>query len=164
MSFMHRNVNFGILMTVVVLALAITVLGIYYTANYSSLSNEYTRQLTSLQKVTQDLLEHKSKLNQTVKDLETTQQDETVLSQKYNQIKDENTRLSSEKQTLQTELQTRTQELATKTNELTISKAIVAEQTAQVNSLKTDVAYYKNKYNDAQDELDAVCAANPGAC
>ena len=157
MSFLHRNVNFGLLMALIVLALSITVLGIYYTANYGSLSSEYTRQLTSLQKVTDDLLLHKSRLNQTVKDLETKQQDETALTQKYNQLKDDNAQLTSDKQMLQEELQSKGEELAQKNAELVGAKAQVVEQMAEISDLKSDVAYYKDKYQD-------VCDANPGAC
>lgn len=164
MSFMNKNINFGILMAVVVLAISITVLGIYYTANYSALSKRYTSQLTSLQKVTEDLLEHKTRLNQTVKDLEITQQDETALSQKYNQIKDENAQLITQKQNLQSELQQRSQELAAKTNELTVAKSQLAQQTAQINTLRTDVEYYKGRYNEAKEDLEDVCAGDTGAC
>jgi hypothetical protein len=71
MGFIKKDVNFGLLAIVVILAVIITSLGVYYNYNYSSLSEEYHTQLSNLRKVTDDLLFHKSRLNQTTAELKT---------------------------------------------------------------------------------------------
>ena len=83
MSFLKKDVNVGLLIIVVMVAVCFVFLGLYYNHNYTTLSHEYSKKLNNLEEVADQLLFYKTRLNKTAEDLQDKSQDETALSKKY---------------------------------------------------------------------------------
>jgi chromosome segregation ATPase len=161
---MKKDVNVGLLILVFVLAVAITSLGLYYNQHYLSLSNKYNTQLVSLQKVTQDLLYHKSRLNETASSLQLKEQDESELNLKYTEIRDTKESLEKENSLLKQEVTQKTADLLQKTNDLAEAQATISNKDLQIDSLNDDLSLLRIKVERLQDEKDEICRGNTESC
>ncbi len=164
MSFMHKDINFKLMLMVIILAISIAAIGIYYNQNYSALSEDYTSRLTKLEKVTSDLFLYKTQLNKTSADLRLKEEDESTLNQKYAELRTENealqgdnSRLNSELVVVRSELLDKTNELVESQSELVNKKAEIAQLTAEKNALQIKVKNLKNDLEDACNADFSVC-------
>jgi len=161
MSFMKKNVNNGLLLLIILLAVAIAGLGIYYNYDYGSLSAKYNDQVQNLQKTTDDLMMHKSRLNQTTSELKLKEQDESELGQKYTDIRNDNERLDIENRGLQSDLTIKINQLNAKIKELADAKVTLITQTAEIDELSDDLDICENIKDDLEDKIDDVCDECP---
>lgn len=146
MSFIKKDVNFGLLFIVIVLALAIASLGLYYNYNYSSLADNYNSQLSRLQKVTDDLLFHRSRLNQTASILQTKEQDEAELNKKYNDLRDDNEKLESDNEIYRQDIAKKNIDLVEKSNQLINAQSQIATLGREAVLCEARVRSYKSKF------------------
>jgi len=161
--YIKKNVNMGLLLLVIVLAAAITALGIYYNYDYGSLSQRYTTQLDNLKKVTDDLMLHKSKLNQTASELRLKEQDESDLNVKYTELRDDNERLDRENTQLDADLKLTLTKLNERTTELADAKNTVATQDLEIADLEDDLDICKITKSNLEDKVDELCIDCPGS-
>ena len=164
MSFINKNVNMGLLIIIIVLAIAIAAIGIYYNENYSDLSTNYNTQLNNLKKVTDDLVFHKSQLNQTASVLKTQKEDESELNKRYNELRDENVKLEARNSQLDSDLKVKISQLTTKTNELVESQSTVTTQKNEIEKLESTNKILKVRVDNLEDKLDDVCAGQVNLC
>jgi chromosome segregation ATPase len=163
MSFLKKDVNFGLLFIIILLATSVAAIGIYYNQNYSTLSSRYNTQVSSLQKVTQDLLFHKSVLNQTTSDLATKEQDESELNKRYNKLREDKEKVDSENSRLNTDLSNVNTQLLTKTNQLISAQSEIVAQKTQLAELSRQKTTLESKVRSLENRIDA-CKADPTAC
>jgi uncharacterized protein (DUF3084 family) len=164
MSYIKKNVNFGLLFIIIILAVAIASIGIYYNQNYTSLSKNYNQQLDNLQKVTQDLLFHKTILNQTTQDLATKEQDETELNKRYTQLRADKEKVDTDNANLREELGKATEDLMAKTNQLISAQSEIAAQKTQVATLTKQVTQNEASIKSLKNRLDEACAGDTSRC
>ena len=164
MSFINKNVNMGLLILIIVLAIAIAAIGIYYNENYSELSSNYNTQLTNLKKVTDELVFHKSQLNQTTTVLKTKQEDESELNKRYNTLRDDNAGLESRNSQLDSDLKVKIAQLTAKTNELVDAQSTVTTQKNEIEKLESTNKILKVRVDNLEDRVDDVCAGQVNLC
>jgi chromosome segregation ATPase len=161
MSFMKKDVNLGLLFIVILLAVCFAALGIYYNQNYIHLSTEYSGRLDALQETTDQLLFYKSRPNQTTSDLELKEQDESVLNERFTELRSEKETLETQKANLQTQLSTTKSELLEKTNQLLNAQSTIASQKTDIEQLTVQRDSWERKYESADNKLDAICNDYP---
>ncbi|MBR9699434.1 hypothetical protein GOV09_03195 [Candidatus Woesearchaeota archaeon] len=164
MSFMKKNLNLGLLFIIMLLAVSLTAIGVYYNLNYNSLSAEYTTQLTNLQDVTDELFLQKSRLNQTAADLRVKEQDETELSSKFSDIRGENIKLTGENANLKTELTSRTNELVTKTNQLLVAQSELITVKSELENQESLITAYRSTVNRLKNDIEEICGGDMSEC
>jgi chromosome segregation ATPase len=153
MSFIKKDVNFTLLLIIIVLAVALTSIGLYYTENYQSLSTKYTQQLDTLKKVTEDLLQHKSLLNQTSQDLQIRSQDENELNKRYNELRDAKEKLDKDFADKSAQLETAKADILTKANQLSIQQNQLNDKQSQIDVLNANNARLQSKVSKLENEL-----------
>ena len=164
MSFIRKDVNFGLLFIVILLAVSIASIGIYYNHKYGNLADSYHSQLTNLEKVTQDLLYHKSMLNETTTDLQIKEQDGSDLNRRYTELRDDKEGVDKRNTELDTSLKQKVAELTEKTNELVSAKSEVATQKIEIDDLNRMIEVYKTMVNDLEDKVDIICGGDITSC
>ncbi len=153
MSYIKKDVNFGLLFIIVLLAVIITYLGVYYNQNYTTLSADYDDKVTNLKTVTEQLLFHKSKLNETAIDLKIKEEDESELNKRYNEIRDEN-------EGLNTDLKDKTSKLLETTSELDVSKKELEIKEKTLQSTTVELRQCEAKKRSLSSKLDSVCGGD----
>ena len=164
MSFIKKDVNFGLLFIVILLAVAIASIGIYYNQKYGSLSENYHTQLDNLEQVTEDLLFHKSRLNQTASDLKVKEQDESDLNRRYTEMRDEKEKVDKRNTELDAGLREKSDQLVTATNDLLAAKSEIADQKTEIADLDRKIEVYKAKIHNLEDNFDTVCGGDISIC
>lgn len=164
MSFIKKDVNFGLLFLIIILAVSVAFLGIYYNRNYNELSESHTEQLNALKKVTDELLFHKSRLNRTAADLKIKEQDESELSRKYSELRDEKETLDNENQLLKTDLSAKTTEIIVKTNQLLQANSEIAQKKNEIAVLDKDLSVCKLAKKSLKNKLDVTCGGDTTYC
>ena len=164
MSFIKKDINLGLLIIVLILAMSFASLGIYYNQNYTTLSKEYTSRLDSLTQVTDELFFYKNRLNRTATDLQVKKEDETELEKRYTSMKAENEQLTAAKAALEADLSSTKKGLLDTTNQLRAAQVEVLSQKSQIADLQTDRELWKAKSNSYKNKYEAVCAGDTGVC
>lgn len=163
-SFIKKDVNFGMLLIVIILAIAIAAIGIYFNQRYIGLSDNYYNQLDNLEKVTKDLVFHKSMLNETVADLKVKEQDESDLNRRYTELRVDKENVDKRNVELDASLKEKTAQLTNKINELVTAKSEVADQKAEIADQSRKIDVYKAKIDNLEEKLDSHCASYPDLC
>ena len=150
MAIMKKDVNFGLIMLVIATLVAFAGFATYYSATFQNLTDNYQSKLSDLEKVTEDLLAHRAKLNETSFELEIKQARETDLTKKFLEERSEKTKLQEDKKNLQSELAVTRTEVIDKTNTITALEHERAE-------LNLEIERNKRRIDDLEDETDRLC-------
>ncbi len=164
MSFIKKDVNFGLLFLLVILAVAITLIGIYYNQNYATLKSDFDKKADNFQKVTDELMYHKTILNKTAQDLQTKEQDENELNSKYIQLRDAKEKLDAENAQLKAELTSKSLDLAQKTTELFNANKQITVMQSDISSLNKQVTLLQNKVSSLNNHIEKVCNGDNSYC
>ncbi|MCK5282987.1 MAG: hypothetical protein KAK00_06265 [Nanoarchaeota archaeon] len=164
MGFIQKNVNFGLLFLIIVLAVSIASIGVYYNQNYAYLSDEYHNKINALQRVQNDLLFHKTRLNQTATDLKIKEQDESELNRRYTKIRDAKEKLDIDYDNLKLDLNKKNVDLLAKTNDLISARSEIASQKISIVELNDDISQYETRISSYKSKLSDVCSACGAVC
>ena len=93
---MQKDVNYALLMVILGLLIAIVGMSIYYQNTYKGLSGTYDVTLKQLEERINELNAKEQMLTQTQQELNTTQKDKAVLSDKYTNLKSEKDKVDKE--------------------------------------------------------------------
>ena len=159
MAFMRRDVNLGLLLLIVAALLMFSGFTVYYQTTFKNVSKNYETKLNELDKITKELETKRTELNQTSVQLQLNKQKESDLSSKFVDTKSERDQLEADKKKLEVDLASTKADLAATSTKLADTQEKLAEQVSLVTSLNAEVVKWKNKYNDAKDDLDA-CEGN----
>ncbi len=147
MSYMKKNLNFGLLALVLGMIMVFIGFTLYYQQTFNNLAANYTTKLSQLEKVTQDLSKHKTVLTETKYELNRTTQDVEAIVIDYQELEKDMDRV-------QDKLDDTTAKLNTKISELISEKKIAYELNETIKLKEKDIAKYKSLYEDAQDDYN----------
>ncbi len=156
MSFMKKNVNFGLMILIVATVLLFIGFTIYYQNTYSGLSGEYQQKIDELDKLTSSLQAEKTKLSETSYELKIKEESEQDLSGKYEGIKSEKEKLEVDKTNLQQDLASTKSNLAVKEVELTTTKNDLEIANEEVSSLKSKISSKNNEINSLEARISCL--------
>jgi len=164
MAFMRKDVNIILLLLIVITIAGFVGFSVYYETTFHNISTNYNTKISELQKVTNELTVHKSKLDETSYELEIKEERESDLKTKYEDIKDEKEKLEDEKAKLTTDLTKTKSELEDKKTELTQTQADLVSSQAEVTAAQEEMVSIKNERDTLRDilsekeaRLDACC-------
>src|SRR3989344_4643876 len=105
MKFIEENANIGLFVLIIVIALAVTVLTVFYKDNFSDINNKYNTKISELNKTFQELTGTKNVLNETAEKLALKAKREVDLSNKYTDVQEERNALKDENEDLQQQVE-----------------------------------------------------------
>lgn len=167
MAYMKKNVNFGLILTIVATLLLFAGFTVYYQKTYSGLSDEYQNKIDELDKLTSSLLAEKTKLNQTSYQLKIKAEREQDLSGKYQDIKSKKEQLETDKATLEGELSNAKSNLASKEAELTTTQNNLQIANSEISDLEDEIDSKNNDINSLNTKiscLETTADASEGNC
>lgn len=150
MAFMKKDVNFGLLVLIIVSILLFSGFSVYYQTTFKDVSLEYKQKLDQLSKVTKELGAKRQELNETYSQKIRAEQDREVLDQSYKEASDENTVLRSE--ITSTKLQ-----LAEKKSELDATKNLLAQTQVSLSAANSQISSLKSRVDNLKDDVDRIC-------
>ena len=156
MAFMKRDVNFGLLILIIVSILLFSGFSVYYQTTFKDVSLEYKGKLEQLSKVTKELGAKRQELNETYNLKIKAETDRKVLDERYKDVSDERNRLEDDKSKLQSELITTKSDLATKSVELSSTKNLLAQTEASLITANNEIKSKNNKINNLNEEIDCL--------
>ena len=151
MAFMKKDVNFGLLVLIIISIVVFSAFSVYYQTTFKEVSLEYQTKLEQLGAVTSELATQKQELNKTYSLKTKAEQDRQALDKQYKDVSDENSALRSELIDTKSELAEKSAELDATENLLSQTQASLAAATSEVSSLKSRVSNLK-------DDIDRICA------
>ncbi|MBN1156455.1 hypothetical protein JXA85_02480 [Candidatus Woesearchaeota archaeon] len=156
MTMIKKNVNNLLILLMLLLFLSIVSMTIYYHTVYSKLSNEYYTKAKELDKVTTDLVEHKSKLNETLAQYQIKDEREKDLSAKYTDLRDLNQQVSQDLNQTTLTLQQTKQELDNTKQELVTSVKQIEQKNLEILTLKTSVKNLEQTASEIKTRADQL--------
>jgi len=150
MSFMKRDVNFTLLILIIVSIIAFSGFSVYYQSTFKNVSLEYKNKLEELGQVTRNLAIQKTELNETYTQRVKAEEDRKVLDVRFRDVSSENEQLNNDNSNLRTEVSNVKNNLAEKSAELSATKNLLAKTQSDLSKAKSVRDKYKR-------ELDEVC-------
>ena len=158
MSFMKKDVNFGLLVLIIASILLFSGFSVYYQTTFKDVSLEYREKLEQLSDVTNQLSSKRQELNETYNLRIKAETDRNALDEKYKDVSDERERLADDKSKLQSELRTTKSDLATKSVELSSTKNLLAQTQSSLSAANNEVSSLKSQKSNLKDEIDCLKA------
>jgi len=149
MAFMKRDVNFGLLILIIVSIVLFSGFSVYYQTTFKDVSLEYQNKLNQLGQVTKELSAKREELNETYSQRIKAEQDKEVLDQRYKDASDENTVLHSE-------LTSTKVQLAEKKSELGATKTLLSQTQSSLSAANSEVSSLKSQRSSLKDEIDCL--------
>lgn len=118
MAFIDDNAHVWLLVLIVVVAGAVAGLSVVYQQNFKSINNKYDHKLQELNNTFNELIGAKSKLNETLSELNVKSEREEDLTGKYAVVKTQKDDLEIQKAELESIIDKKNQELAQKSQEI----------------------------------------------
>ena len=159
MAFMKKDVNFGLLILIVVSILLFSGFSVYYQTTFKDVSLEYQQKLEQLSQVTKELGTKRQELNETYSQKIKAEQDRKVLDQSYRDASDENEQLSSDNTNLRSEVSSTKNQLGEKTAELASTKNLLAQTQASLSAANSEVSSLKSQKSNLKDDIDRICVS-----
>jgi chromosome segregation ATPase len=150
MAFMKKDVNFGLLVMIIVSIALFSGFSVYYQTTFKDVSLEYQQKLEQLGQVTEELGDKRQELNETYSLRVKAEEDKRALDERYQDVSGENALLSSE-------LISTKSDLAAKSSELVETKNSLARTQDSLDSAKMEVGSLKAKRDNLQSDKDELC-------
>ena len=155
MVFLKNNVNFFLLILIVLLIASFTSFTLYYNNKYTNLTTTYAETMQLLAQTTEEKILREKQLNQTLAEFELKVDREQDLSSKYSGIREVNQNLSEELQDKILTLAQINNELRQAKDELTTAKQDLATKTNELNAANEEIDDLQEENNELEDQLDA---------
>ena len=152
MAFMKRDVNFGLLILIIVSIVLFSGFSVYYQTTFKDVSLEYQDKLNQLGQVTKELSSKRQELNETYSLRIKAEQDRNVLDERYKDVSDENTVLISE-------LTSTRVQLAEKKSELGATKTLLSQTQSSLSAANSQVSSLKSQKSNLKNDIDRICAS-----
>ncbi len=156
MAFMRRDVNVGLLLIIVAALIMFSGFTVYYQTTFKNVSQTYQKELSELEKVTNDLESKRNLLNETSTQLQIRQQKEDELSKKFVDTKSERDTLESDKKKLEVQLASAQAQLKSANAQLSDAQSKLAQQTQLVAQLNQQVNSLKARIDNLEEEKDCL--------
>jgi chromosome segregation ATPase len=157
MSFMKRNVNFGLFLLIILIIGSFVGFSIYFQQKFSDLNTEYTIKRAEIDALSKNLADKQANLSQTSYKLQVQSERETEIAGKYSSLQEQNDALKKEKQTLEEELAKKTAAYNQKVLDLAKKEAELSIATTQITQLNTNVAKLTAESDSLKSDLSRVC-------
>jgi len=142
MSFIDDNAHIWLLILIIVVAGAVAGLSVVYQQNFKSINYKYEIKLQELNNTFNDLIGAKSKLNDTLKELQVKSEREDDLSGKYTIVKTQKNDLETQKAELEASIEKKNQEIAANNAEIRRLNGEVEDLKNERNSLNNKISCY----------------------
>ncbi len=163
MAYIRRNVNFFLLLLVIVVLGVMAGLTTYYQVTYKNLSLSYSDRLNQLNKLNYNLSLQRSQLGQVNEELKLKTQAKEQFDTLYTNISDYNERLADELsrtrselistltklKAAETDLESTKSELSTDKAALKTQQQYSAELEARITSLRAEACALRQRLNEA---------------
>jgi len=157
MAFMKRDVNFGLLILIIVSIVLFSGFSVYYQTTFQDVSLEYQNKLDQLGRVTSELSSKRQELNETYSLRVKAEEDKKVLDQRYKDASDENTKLSADNTNLALEVSSTKSQLAEKSSELDATKTLLAQTQSSLSSANGEITSLKSQRSNLKDDRERIC-------
>ncbi|MCK4521102.1 MAG: hypothetical protein KAU20_00890 [Nanoarchaeota archaeon] len=148
MTYMKRNVNFGLLILIIATLVCFSGFAVYYQTTFKDLSQEYKVKMSELQKISSTLLLKKAELAETTQDI-------GKLSEKYMDVKEEKEGLKDDVSNLESQKSSLIDQLEEKRKALETAEALATTYLGQRDTYKSKMDRYKSDIDDICDVLIA---------
>ena len=159
MAFMKRDVNFGLLILIIVSIVLFSGFSVYYQTTFKDVSLEYQDKLNQLGQVTKELSSKRQELNETYSLRVKAEQDKNVLDQRYREVSDENDKISADNTNLRLEVSSTKSQLAEKSSELVATKNLLSQTQSSLSAAKGEVTALKSQRSNLKDDIDRICVS-----
>jgi len=156
MSFMKKNLNFGLFLLVIATLLCFAGFSVYYQKTYFNLTQEYKNKVENIDHLVTTLNLEKTKLNQTSYQLQLKADRETDLTSKYTTLSDEKDKLQQDITNLETSLSQTKADLNQKTLELAAAKSNLATTQQQLADANTEIITLDSQISDLRDKVNIL--------
>ena len=150
MTFMKKDVNFGLLVLIIASIILFSGFSVYYQTTFKDVSLEYKEKLEQLSKVTTELSTQKQALNETYSLRVKAEQDKKTLDSRYNEVRDENSNLITDNTNLRSEVSSTKSELGEKTSQLSATQSLLV-------SVQSELSSAKSRISSLNDDVDRIC-------
>lgn len=154
MSYMKKNINFGLLALLLAMIMVFIGFTLYYQQTFNNLALNYTTKLSQLEKVTKDLSKHKAVLTETKYELNKTELDVEAISTDYADLRNERDELSAELSDTKNTLDRRNSDLAKERRVIRDMNSTIKAKEAEVNKWKGLYESSVSELNECQDDLE----------
>jgi chromosome segregation ATPase len=161
MAYITRDANYVLLFLIVIAIIIIVGVTIFYKKNFEELNEEYTLKLDELNRISEELAQKQSLLNETQLELGLKAKREEDFTTKYTEIKGEKDVLEGEKATLEGQKADLEDELLDRESELRGAKSDIqdlevekAAITTERNQFKVERDHYYSEWGECEDEVD----------
>lgn len=158
MSYLKRNVNFGLLLLIIATLILFTGFSIYYQKTFTNLSVSYESKVGEIDKLADYLGQQKSKLNQTTYQLQVKSEREKDLSSKYTDLRSIKEQLEVDKATLESQLADTINELNTKKSELKATEEALEAEKVNVAEKDEIISEKNSEINSINDQKSELCS------
>jgi len=157
MAFMKRDVNFGLLILIIVSIVLFSVFSVYYQTTFQDVSLEYKTKLEQLSQVTSELGAKRQELNETYSLRVRAEEDKKVLDQRYKDVSDENVKLDADNANLASEVSSTKIQLAEKSSQLDATKTLLAQTQSSLSAANGEITALKSQRSNLKDDRDRIC-------
>jgi len=157
MAFMKRDVNFGLLILIIVSIVLFSGFSVYYQTSFQDVSLEYQTKLDQLGKVTSELSSKRQELNETYSLRVKAEEDKKVLDQRYKDASDENSKLSADNANLASEVSSTKNKLAEKTAELDATETLLSQTQSSLSAANGEITSLKSQKSNLKDDVERIC-------
>lgn len=144
MAFIRKDVNFTLLLLIIIILGAVAGLTTYYQSTYKNLSITFENKLSDITQLSQNLSTTYSTLNKTSEELRLETTDKERLNQLYNDLSNQFTQLKDELSITIVNLKQTEESLANTKLELQGVKVELSETKSELNNVKRSRDDYKN--------------------
>ncbi|MBL7054130.1 hypothetical protein ISS05_00035 [Candidatus Woesearchaeota archaeon] len=158
MAFMKKDVNLGLLLVIIATLLLFSGFTVYYQTNFKNVVSDYHNKLSQLEKVTSDLGQEKTKLNETYQLRVKAEKDVKALDSQYRLLGDERDQLEDAKNTLQSELGSTKTKLAEAQVQLSSAQSELSSTQDLLKTANAKISSLNSRIDDLQDSRDSYKA------
>jgi len=164
MAFMKRDVNFSLLILIIVSILVFSGFSVYYQSTFKNISLDYKNKLEELGQVTSDLAVQKKELNETYTQRVKAEEDRKVLDVRFRDVSSENEQLNDDNSNLRTEVSNVKNDLAEKSAELSATINLLAKTQSDLIKTKSVRDRYKKDLEEVCDDYTTATGQEHEEC
>ena len=146
MSFLDQNANFGLLVLVAVIALALVGVTLFFQEKFNQVNEEYDAKVKSLEDATSSLSKTQGTLEELNEDLGVKEQREETLSKNYVTVTEENEALNVENNQLNDEINKCNSDLDDKESEINTLNKQIQDLNNNLENCEANKEEWKNKF------------------
>jgi len=151
---MKKNVNSALLIGILILVGVFVGFSVFYQTSLKNITTEYTDKIDKLDQVEQDLLAHKTILEETEYELEVKAGQEEDLSSKFGNVQGERDELATDKTRLELEVKNIKAELVELNAELVQTKFTLSSTLKDLTKVEDKLRAEKSGYDNCRDSLE----------